>query len=392
MTFTGYEISIPIEVKGQRKTLRKRGFKTYAAAIKETRAAFKELTNAGYIPDIPEIAPMWSPKRTWANSKSDSVAAWYHKVYPTDNIYKSMNPKITFEDIKGVKYPDEKLGVGDSVVRDRVLDEMKKLLATAKGAVTKTAKKTPAAATKTPKKTVKTTEVPKTGLVVLKFVKGKTNHLVGIAPTQLSVVKQAFTSVKCNQASVSLSPSKMTITAIDREHVSIVKLTVPVRTGSGLKCEVDPSDFVKPVAGNEILCLDYEPRKLDKTLRDYGLTASVKAQTNAKAIRDMLAPYSTGKNGKFYRVTVEIGAKSRITATDEDHNPISTSVPIRKLAGAGHTVMSYYQTGYIYNALKIFGSASIVVGMKGDYHPIAISGINKGVRIEYMCAPVIDND
>lgn len=250
----------------------------------------------------------------------------------------------------------------------------------------------PVSTPKTTKKTAKTTEVPKTGLVVLKFVKGKTNHLVGIAPAQLSVVKQAFKSIKCNEASVSLSPSKMTITALDREHVSIVKLTVPVRTGSGLKCEVDPSDFVKPVAGYEILCLDYEPRKLDKTLRDYGLTASVKAQTNAKAIRDMLAPYSTGKNGKFYRVTVEIGAKSRVTATDEDHNPISTSVPMRKLAGAGHTVMSYYQTGYIYNALKIFGSASIVVGMKGDYHPIAISGINKGVRIEYMCAPIMDNN
>ena len=389
MTFTGYEISIPIEVKGQRKTLRKRGFKTYAAAIKETRAAFKELTNAGYIPDIPEIAPMWSPKRTWANSKSDSVAAWYHKVYPTDNIYKSMNPKITFEDIKGVKSPDEKLGVVDSVVRDRVLDEMKKLLATAKGAVTKTVKKTPAAATKTPKKTVKTTEVPKTGLVVLKFVKGKTNHLVGIAPAQLSVVKQAFRSIKCNEASVSLSPSKMTITAIDNTHVCVVRLIVPVRTGSGLKCNINPADFF---LGNVIDCFEYDPRGLDKTFRTFALNQSMKAQTNAKSIRDMITPYSTGKNGKFYRVTVEIGAKSRMTATDEDHNPVSTSVPMRKLAGAGHDVMSYYQTGYIYNALKIFGSAPIVVGMKGDYHPIAISGINKGIKIEYVCAPVIDNN
>lgn len=248
----------------------------------------------------------------------------------------------------------------------------------------------PASTPKTTKKAAKTTDVPKTGLVVLKFVNGKTNHLVGISPAQLSVVKQAFTSVKCDQASVSLSPSKMTITAIDKDRVCVVKLTVPVRTGSGLKCEVNPSNFVKPV-DNEILCLDYETPRLSKILRDYGLTVSVKAQASAKAIRDMLAPYSTGKNGKFYHVAVYIGAKSRMTATDEDNNPVSTSVPMRKLAGAGHDVMSYYQTGYIYNALKIFGSASIVVGMKGDYHPIAISGINKGIRIEYMCAPFVDN-
>lgn len=246
----------------------------------------------------------------------------------------------------------------------------------------------PASTTKTTKKTANT-EVPKTGLVVLKFVKGKTNHLVGIAPAQLSVVKQAFRSIKCNEASVSLSPSKMTITAIDNTHVCVVRLVVPVRTGSGLKCNINPADFF---LGNVIDCFEYDPRGLDKTFRTFALNQSIKAQTNAKSIRDMITPYSTGKNGKFYRVTVEIGAKSRMTATDEDHNPVSTSVPMRKLAGAGHDVMSYYQTGYIYNALKIFGSAPIVVGMKGDYHPIAISGINKGIKIEYVCAPVIDNN
>ena len=247
----------------------------------------------------------------------------------------------------------------------------------------------PASTPKTTKKTAKTTEVPKTGLVVLKFVKGKTNHLVGIAPTQLSVVKQAFRSIKCNEASVVLSPSKMTITAIDNTRVCIVRLVVPVRTGSGLKCNINPADFF---LGNVIDCFEYDPRNLDKTFRTFALNQSIKAQTNAKSIRDMITPYSTGKNGKFYRVTVEIGAKSRMTATDEDHIPVSTSVPMRKLAGAGHDVMSYYQTGYIYNALKIFGSAPIVVGMKGDYHPIAISGINKGIKIEYICAPVIDNN
>lgn len=247
----------------------------------------------------------------------------------------------------------------------------------------------PVSTPKTTKKTAKTTEVPKAGLVVLKFVKGKTNHLVGIAPAQLSVVKQAFKSIKCNEASVSLSPSKMTITAIDNTRVCVVRLAVPVRTGSGLKCNINPADFY---LGNVIDCFEYDPRGLDKTFRTFALNQSTKAQTNAKSIRDMITPYSTGKNGKFYRVTVEIGAKSRMMATDEDHNPVSTSVPMRKLAGAGHDVMSYYQTGYIYNALKIFGSAPIVVGMKGDYHPIAISGINKGVRIEYVCAPVIDNN
>lgn len=249
----------------------------------------------------------------------------------------------------------------------------------------------PASTPKTTKKAAKTTDVPKTGLVVLKFIKGKTNHLVGISPAQLSVVKQAFTSVKCDQASVSLSPSKMMITAMDKERISIVRLTVPVRTGSGLKCEVDPSDFVKPV-DNKIFCLNREPPKLDKIFRNFSLTVSMKAQASAKTIRDMLAPHSTGKNGKFNRVTVKIGAKSKMTATDEDNNPLSTSIPMRKLAGAGHNVMSYYKTGYIYNALKMFGSASIIVGMKGDNYPIAISGINKGIRIEYICAPVIENE
>lgn len=307
-------------------------------------------------------------------------------------LYLENGKKIRINKTFGTKAEAQKeLKIAEKELKSVVGIAKTEVVSTSPAKPKKPAASKPASTPKATKKAVKTTDVPKTGLVVLKFINGKTNHLVGIAPAQLSVVKQAFTSVKCDQASVSLSPSKMTITAINKDRVCIVKLTVPVRTGSGLKCEVDPSDFVKPV-DNKIFCLDREPPRLNQIFRDFSLAVSMKAQASAKAIRDVLAPHSTGKNGKFNRVTVKIGAKSKMTVTDEDHNPVSTSVPMRKLAGTGHDVMSYYQTGYIYNALKIFGSASIVVGMKGDYHPIAISGINKGIRIEYICAPVIENE
>lgn len=240
-----------------------------------------------------------------------------------------------------------------------------------------------------PKKTVKKpTEVPTTGLVVLKFVDVKgNNHLVGIAPPQLAVIKQAFTSIKCNQAKISLTPSKMVIKAIDTEHVSIIKMTVPVRTGSGLDCVIDPSDFKKNIS-NTIYCLnEYIASNLDKPFHEFSLAFGVRAQVNAKTIRDMLAPYSTGKNGKFYHVRFDIGEKSRVTALDDGGEQMSTSLPMRKLAGTKNDVSSIYNIGRIYNALKIFGSASIVVGMRGIFYPITISGIIKGIKVEYICAP-----
>lgn len=240
-----------------------------------------------------------------------------------------------------------------------------------------------------PKKTVKRpTEVPTNGLVVLKFVDIRgNNHLVGIAPPQLAVVKQAFTSLKCNQARISLTPSRMVIKAIDVDHVSIIKMTVPVRTGSGLDCVIDPSDFKKNIS-NTIYCFDDSiTSNLDKPFRDFSLALGTKAQVNAKAVRDMLAPYSTGKNGKFYHVRFEIGEKSKVTALDDDDEPMSTSLPMRKLANTKNNATSVYNIGRIYNALKIFGSASIVVGMKGSVYPMAISGIVKGIKVEYICAP-----
>lgn len=240
-----------------------------------------------------------------------------------------------------------------------------------------------------PKKTIKKpTEVPTTGLIVLKFVDEKgNNHLVGIAPPQLAVIKQAFTSIKCNQANISLTPSRMTIKAIDVDHVSIIKMTVPIRTGSGLNCVIDPSDFKKNIS-NTIYCLnEYTVRNLDKPFREFSLASGVRAQVNAKAVRDMLAPYSTGKNGKFYHVRFEIGEKSKVTALDDDGEPMSTSLPMRKLANTKNNATSVYNIGRIYNALKIFGSASIAVGMRSSVYPIAMSGINKGIKVEYICAP-----
>lgn len=288
---------------------------------------------------------------------------------------------------------------------EKELKSAKKELASAvrimdSGIVSDAVPKTKPAPKPAPKKTVKSpsesvgklpvASIPTKGLMVLKFVQGKTNHLVGITPTDFALVKQAFNSVKCNQASVSLTPTRMTITAIDKDHISVIRLTVPVRTGSGLNCYIDPSDLTKNILGNSIYCLDdYTISNLDKIFRDFSLTQSAKATVKAKDIKDMLAPYSSGKNGQFYRIKVEIGKTNRATTTDEDFVPISTAVPLKKLAGLNKDLTSYYKTGYIHNAVKLFGSSIVVLGMKGNNYPIAISGVNKGVKIQYICAPVV---
>ncbi len=56
------------------------------------------------------------------------VKTWYHKTYPTDDIYKYIPDNLTFEDVdRAVNFGYdiyETLGVGDSLVRERVFGEL----------------------------------------------------------------------------------------------------------------------------------------------------------------------------------------------------------------------------------------------------------------------------
>lgn len=60
--------------------------------------------------------------------EKQSIKQWYCNQYPEDEMGEEINPEITFEDLFDVldNYQDvyEALGVGDSIVRERVFDRL----------------------------------------------------------------------------------------------------------------------------------------------------------------------------------------------------------------------------------------------------------------------------
>lgn len=128
MLSKGYQVAVPIRYHGQeRYVVCKQLFKRYNDAVNEARKMFKELNTPEYLADIPIVEPVWSPKRVWKTNMHDKVVLWYRMAYPTDDIWREMNPEITFKMIEHEEYPDEALGVGDSVMRNRVLIEIDRL-------------------------------------------------------------------------------------------------------------------------------------------------------------------------------------------------------------------------------------------------------------------------
>lgn len=225
-------------------------------------------------------------------------------------------------------------------------------------------------------------------MTVLRFKNEKGTHLVGIAPAQLSVVKQTFTAMKCEYGRVVVTSRTMTITAMDKEHVEIVKLNVPIYSGSNLRGTITP-DF-----GSSIIYVsDDDPNRLGKVFQNFDLRKGIKAQGSAKALSSMMAPYSTGNQAKFYRVRVDIGAVSRAIVLDDGNTPVSTAVPLKRIGGeSAKKTTCKYAVKYLKGIIKVFGSATIVMSMQKSDYPIAIGGVNKGVKILFILAPLIDND
>lgn len=241
-----------------------------------------------------------------------------------------------------------------------------------------------------PKKTVKKpTEVPTTGLTILKFVKGNTTTSVGIAPSQLTLVNRALTFIAGVDAKVSISSTRMAIMTISYNSVDMVKITVPVKASNNLECIVDPDEFKKNI-NNTIHCLTgHDSTKVEGLFRMYNLNSSVKAQANAKSVYDLLTSHPTVRKA-LYCAKFRLGDNYDVTVVkDSEDNQVSMKLPLKKIAGPHHNVTSCYQTEYISGALKLFGSASVVFGMMGSNYPICISGINKGIKIEYLCAPAV---
>lgn len=128
MLSKGYQVFVPIYYHNQQRYVKaNQVFKNYNAAVVEARKMFGELNTPEYRPDSPIVEPLWSPKRTWKTNKHDKVVSWYRMAYPKDDIWKLMNPEVTFAMVEHEEYPDVVLGVGDSVMRNRVLIEIDRL-------------------------------------------------------------------------------------------------------------------------------------------------------------------------------------------------------------------------------------------------------------------------
>lgn len=57
----------------------------------------------------------------------NNIRKWYHATYPDDSVYELIDNKVTFTDLinkLGKEDIYELLGVGDSVLRERVFDEI----------------------------------------------------------------------------------------------------------------------------------------------------------------------------------------------------------------------------------------------------------------------------
>ena len=66
-----------------------------------------------------------------AATPATNVRAWYMKTYPTDDLGTMINPKLTFGQVRTAlnnrKDIYNVIGVGDSVVRERVFDKLAKV-------------------------------------------------------------------------------------------------------------------------------------------------------------------------------------------------------------------------------------------------------------------------
>lgn len=246
-------------------------------------------------------------------------------------------------------------------------------------------KSTPKSAPKEPR----SRPVIPSGLTVLRFKNEKGTHLVGIAPAQLTVVKQTFTSMKYNYAYIVVTSRTMTITAIDNDHVGIVRLDVPIYSGSNLRGTINPARFDSSL----IYVTDDDPARLDKIFQNFDLRKGLKAQGSAKALKGMISPYSTGKQAKFYRIRMEIGSTSKAIVTDGGKDPVSTAVPLKRIGGnTASKVTSQYQVKYFNGFIKVFGTATVVFAIQKNNNPVSMGGVNKGVKILFILAPIIDNE
>lgn len=65
-------------------------------------------------------------------TKKTKIKEWYVNKYPTDELGTEINNEITFEDLFVVldTYKDvyKALGVGDSIIRERVFDKLAKIM------------------------------------------------------------------------------------------------------------------------------------------------------------------------------------------------------------------------------------------------------------------------
>lgn len=65
-------------------------------------------------------------------TEKTKIKDWYCKEYPTDELGVELNENITFNDLFVVldTYKDvyEALGVGDSIIRERVFDKLAKIM------------------------------------------------------------------------------------------------------------------------------------------------------------------------------------------------------------------------------------------------------------------------
>lgn len=212
-------------------------------------------------------------------------------------------------------------------------------------------------------------------------------HIIGIGPTQLKIIQQTFTSFKCSEVYITTTSTKMRMVAIDDNRISIIDMTVPIRTASAFKGIVDPKYFKR-----DLTYLPYERYRTPSFMKMWDKITNVEhqASVNAKSLYALTSPFS--RQAKKYSVVVKIGqdrSSAYVTEIGENNNALTTPLVMNTSRSYG-TAKSLYDPGYISKAAKIYGSSIISIGINEQY-PIVIYGIYQGIETTVVVAPRVNS-
>lgn len=224
----------------------------------------------------------------------------------------------------------------------------------------------------------------------LTFVGSKGSHVVSIAPVHLSLIKQTFTSIKCQVANISiqsgLTSGQMTVEALTDSRIAVVTMKIPIKSTSEIEFSVETKQFK---VGNQIAYRDKASWSLLGIKKMCSLTKCVKAQINADSLPKYLMSYCKPKD--TYKAVIEIGKKNTISITEiHDNEALTSPLPIHKMdVGPTKYVKSGFNPEYLYRITKLYGKSVIVLGIPYKNNPVHIAGMNKGVQIDWLLAPII---